>query len=135
MRIFNLLLVTLLVVGCATGKPSEDDYVTRVGTIAGKDVIEPEGGSDRRQVNTTGSVSISSGSGVSVGVGVLLGSRSRGSARPSVRYRVDLLDGEQITVLHENDAFEVGDCVEIRSLPEDDSQPPLIKRVQDACPE
>ncbi len=33
-----------------------------------------------------------------------------------VRYQVELVDGEPITVYHESDLFEVEDCVEISSM-------------------
>jgi hypothetical protein len=134
MRSAILLLILVWLAGCASGKPSEDDYLVRTGVIVGKEVVELEEGSGKSKVNTSVSASVSSGSGVSIGLGVLLGSLSRGSAdKPPVRYRVDLNGGEQITVYHESDVFEAGDCVEIRSLPGDDKSLPKMKRLSEGC--
>lgn len=134
MRPAILLLTLLLLVGCATSKPSEDDYVIRTGVIVGKEVVEPEDASRRSKGSSSVSASVSSGGGVSIGLGFLLGSMSRGSAeKPPVRYRVELNGGEQITVYHESDLFEAGDCVEIRSLPGDDKNLPQMKRLSEGC--
>ena len=133
MRTLPLIVASLLIAGCATNKPAPEDYLTRVGSIVGKEVIEPEGGSTQRRTNTSVSASVSSGGGVSVGIGVLLGSFSRGSGKPTVGYRVQLPEDETITVYHDSDVFEVGDCVEIRSLPDNDQEPPLMKRLPEGC--
>jgi hypothetical protein len=128
-----LLLTLMLLGGCATSKPAEDEFVTRVGVINGKDVIDSSQSSNNNTHVSSG-VSVSSDRGVSGGIGVLLGSLGMGSsAEPSVRYHVDLMDGEQITIYHESDQFLAGDCVEIRSVPGNDSYPPQMKRIAGDC--
>jgi hypothetical protein len=131
-----LLLVmfwVMLLGGCAASKPAEDEFVTRVGVIKGKDVIDSSQSPDNSTHVSTG-VSVSSDRGVSVGIGVLLGSLGGGSsAQPSVRYHVELMDGEQITIYHESDQFLAGDCVEIRSVPGNKDYPPQMKRIAGSC--
>ena len=134
MRSAIFLLTLLLLGGCAAKKPAEDEYVTRVGVITSKAVVDPEQARSQGRVNTSVSASVSSGGGFSIGLGFLLGSFSQGSSKkPAVRYTVEQADGEQATIYHESDVFEVGDCVEIRSIPDDDNNPPLMKRLKDGC--
>jgi hypothetical protein len=104
-----------------------------MGVIKSREVVEPEQASGEKRVNTSVSASVSSGSGVSIGIGVLLGAMGSGPAKPSVRYSVELLNGETVTVYHESDQFETGDCVAIRSLPGDEKNPPQMKRTPDGC--
>ncbi len=131
-----LLLVmfwVMLLGGCAASKPAEDEFVTRVGVIKGKEVVDPEQaqGSD---THVSSGISVSSGRGISVGIGVLLGSLgSSSSAEPSVRYQVELTGGEKLTVYQESDQFMAGDCVEIRSVPGNRDYPPQLKRIAGSC--
>ena len=134
MRIPVLLSCVVLLAACATGQPGADDeFVTRVGVITGKEVVELE--QAKRQSQVTTGVSISSGGGVSIGIGFLVSSLFGGSAdKAPVRYHVEVLGGERITVYHESDVFQVGDCVEVSSLVnDDDKNPPLMKRIQGGC--
>ena len=134
MRSAIFLLTLLLLCGCAAKKPAEDEYVTRVGVITSKAVVDPEQARSQSRVKTGVSASVSSGGGFSIGLGFLLGSFSQGSSeKPAVRYTIEQEGGEQATIYHESDVFEVGDCVEIRSIPGDDNNPPLMKRVVDGC--
>jgi len=133
MRSSLLLLILLLLSGCAASKPSEDEFVSRIGVITAKQVIDPEQAQGSRR-NTSVSASVSSDRGVSVGFGVLLGGiGSSASVRPTVRYQVELTDGEKIEVDHESDQFLVDDCVEIRMVPGNDKYPPQMKRIEGGC--
>jgi len=128
-----LLLTVILLGACATSKPAEDEFVTRVGVITGKDVIDNSQPSNSSTHISTG-VSVSSDRGVAVGIGVLLGSLGGGSTtETSVQYHVDLMDGEQITIYHDSDQFLAGDCVEIRFVPENENYPPQMKRIAGDC--
>ncbi len=132
---FTIMLLTLAFLwGCASKQPSEAEFVTRIGVIVGKEVVDPESGGNETRVNSSVSVGVSSGSGLSIGLGFLLSPLSRSSdENPPVRYRVDLMDGEQMTVFHESHLFEVDDCVEITSLIGDDKNPPMMKRIKGGC--
>ena len=134
MRIPVILLSLALLTACATGQPDQDDeFITRIGTITGKEVVELDQAKSQSRVST--GVSISSGGGVSVGIGFLVSSLFSGSSdKAPVRYHVKVMDGEVITVYHESDVFQVGDCVEVSSLANDeDKNPPLMKRIEGGC--
>ena len=134
MRIPVLLSSLALMAACATGQPdTKDEFITRVGVITAKEVVELE--QAQRQSRVTTGVSVSSGGGVSVGIGFLVSSLFSGSSNKApVRYHVDVIGGETITVYHESDVFQVGDCVEVSSLANDeDKNPPLMKRIQGGC--
>jgi hypothetical protein len=134
MRPAIMLLTLALLYGCATSKPSEADFVTRIGVIVAKEVVDLEAGNSNTRTNTSVSVGASSGGGFAIGLGFLLSPSSRSSdENPPVRYRVELLDGEQMTVFHESNLFEVEDCVEITSLAGDDQNPPIMKRIKGGC--
>lgn len=136
MRSTIMLLTLALLYGCAAGSASENDteFVTRIGVIKGKQVIDPENAGSDKQVNTSVHASVSSGGGLSIGLGFLVSALSGGASEVHpVRYQVELMDGEQITVYHESDLFEVEDCVEIKSLAGDDETPPLMKRIKAGC--
>jgi hypothetical protein len=134
MRYPLLLLTLVLLSGCAASKPSEDEFVTRIGVITAKQIIDPEQAQGGRRTNTSASVSVSSGRGVSVGFGVLLGGvGSSSSLGPTVRYQVELMDGEKIEVNHESDQFLVDDCVEIRMVPGNNEFPAQMKRIEGGC--
>jgi len=129
-----MLLTLTLLYGCATSQPPEAEFVTRIGVIVGKEVVDLEAGSTDTRTNTSVSVGASSGGGFAIGLGFLLSPSSRSSdENPPVRYRVELMDGEQLTVFHESSLFEVEDCVEITSLAGDDQNPPLMKRIKGGC--
>lgn len=132
MRPVILLLTLILLQGCAASKPAEDEFVTRIGVIRGKDVIDSGQGRSNSRVST--GVSVSSDRGVSVGIGVLMGTFGTGSsAKPLVRYHIELTDGEKMTVNHESDQFLAGDCVEIRLVPGNEDYPPQMKRIAAGC--
>jgi len=134
MRSAIMLLTLALLYGCATSKPSESEFVTRIGVIVGKEVVDLEAGSNDTRVDKSVSVGVSSGGGFAIGLGFLLSPSSRSAdENPPVRYRVELMDGGQMTVFHESNLFEVEDCVEITSLAGDDQNPPIMKRIKGGC--
>lgn len=136
MRSWIVLLIVLLLYGCASTGPAlkDTELVTRIGVIASKEVVDLEDSRNESRVNTSVSASVSSGGGLAIGLGFLMSSRlSDTPDNPPVRYRVDLLEGEQISVFHQSDLFDVGDCVEISTLPDDDSTSPVMKRVKGGC--
>ncbi len=136
MRSTIMLLTLALLTGCAASRATENDteFVTRIGVIKGKQVIDPETVGSVKQTNTSVHASVSSGSGLSIGLGFLVSAFSGGeSEEHPVRYQVELLDGEPITVYHESDLFEVEDCVEISSMAGDNETPPLMKRIKGGC--
>ncbi len=49
MRAAILLLGLMMLGGCAASRPTEDDFITQVGIIEGKDVIDPEGSQGNNQ--------------------------------------------------------------------------------------
>ena len=136
MRSTIMLLTLALLYGCAASSPAGDDVesITRIGVIKGKDVVDPENAGSDKRVNTSVYASTSGGSGLSIGLGFLLSSMSSGKSEiHPLRYQIELMDDELITVYHESDLFEVEDCVEITSLVGDDKNPPLMKRIQGGC--
>ncbi|MCG6891622.1 MAG: hypothetical protein LJE92_18725 [Gammaproteobacteria bacterium] len=136
MRSILMLLTLALLYGCASNKPAEDDtqFITRIGVIKSKDVVELENASGDKKVNTSVHASVSSGGGVSIGLGFLVMAMSGGSSEdPPVRYQVELADGEKMTVYHKSNDFEVDDCVEIKSRVGDDEKSPQMKRLKDGC--
>ena len=136
MRSTIMLLTLALLYGCAASSPDENDaeFITRIGVIKGKEVVDPENARSDKQVNTSVHASVSSGGGLSIGLGFLVSALSGGtSIDHPVRYQVELLDGEPITVYHESDLFEVEDCVEISSMAGDNETPPLMKRIKGGC--
>jgi len=136
MRSTIMLLTLALLYGCAANSAAENDteFVTRIGVIKGKQVIDPENAGSDKQVNTSIHASVSSGGGLSIGLGFLLSAFSDGaSEQHPVRYEVELLDGEPMTVYHESDLFEVEDCVEISSMAGDDEALPLMRRIKEGC--
>ena len=135
MRSAIILLTLALLSACAASSPAENESeLIRIGVIKGKEVVDPENAGSDKKVNTSVHASVSSGGGVSIGLGFLVSALSGGTSEDHpVRYQVELLDGEQITVYHESDLFEVEDCVEIKSLASDDKKPPLMKRIKGGC--
>jgi hypothetical protein len=141
MRCSILVLIILLGIGCSTSKPRQDDaeVISRKGVIVVKDDANQNAVEGETTGNSSssvyGSVSTgSSGSGVSIGLGVLLESLSSdGSSNDPVRYDIETLDGETVTVYYESHDFEVGDCVEVTSHPDEEKYPPVMKRIKGAC--
>ena len=139
MRLTIMLLTLGMLYACAASSPTESDaeFVTRTGVIKSKQVIDPETSASDKQTSTSVHASVSSGSGgnaVSIGLGFLVSAMSSGSSEEHpVRYQVEFMDGESITVYHESDLFEIEDCVEISSIAGDDETPPLMKRIKDGC--
>ena len=136
MRSTIMLLTLALLYGCAANSAAENDteFVIRIGVIKGKEVVDPENAGSDKQTNTSVHASVSSGGGLSIGLGFLVSAMSGGSSQKHpVRYQVELLDGEPITVYHESDLFEVEDCVEISSMAGDNETPPLMKRIKGGC--
>jgi hypothetical protein len=130
-----MLLTLALLCGCTSKQPAESEFVTRIGVIVGKEVVDLEAGGTETRTSTGVSVSASSGGGIGIGLGFLLSPGRSKDEKPPVRYRVELLDGERIEVFHESDLFEVDDCVEINSLAGDDENPPMMKRIKGGCGE
>lgn len=141
MRRSILVLSVLLSIGCSTSKPTEDgaEIIKRTGVIVVKDDSDQnavEGESTGTSSSSVyGSVSSGgSGGGVSIGLGVLLGSiSSGGSSKNPVRYDIETLDGETVTVYYESHDFEIGDCVEVTSHPDEKKHPPVMKRNKSGC--
>jgi hypothetical protein len=136
MRSWIVLSIVFLLCDCASTSPAlkDTELVTRIGVIASKEVVDLEDSRNESRVNTSVSASVSSGGGLALGLGFLMSSLFIDTAEnPPLRYRVDLLEDEQICVFHHSDLFEVGDCVEISTLADDDSTPPMMKRSKDAC--
>ena len=134
MRPAIMLATLVLLAACATKNTPEQEFVTRIGVITGKEVVEIEGTGSESRVSTGVSVSASSGSGMAIGLGFLFSPWSSSSPEKApVRYQVELMDGEPLTVYHESDLFEVDDCVEITSIDGDDQNPPIMKRLKGGC--
>lgn len=136
MRNIILLVSTLLVFGCSAKSPTEDEseIITRVGLIIAKEDVNMDQVEKDSKVRTTVYGSVSSGGGVSIGLGFLLSPFfSADSERDPVRYEVDLKDGGQITVYHESQDFEVDDCVKITIYPNEEKNPPAMKRDRGGC--
>ena len=135
MRTITLLLGVILLAGCASkstaGKDSE--VVTHIGEITSKQEATRDEVRDSG-LNTSIYVSASSGGGVSVGIGFLLSKMLSGSNdQPPIRYEVELLDGESMTIYHDSRDFEVDDCVAISVYPEKREKPPRMQRSEGSC--
>ncbi len=135
MRTGIYLLTLLLLLGCGSKKAAIDeaDIITRVGVITAKEVVSID--EVKRDSNTRTNVyfSVSSGGGVAVGIGVLLSSFVGNKDIEPVRYEVKLDDGGEMTVYHDSRDFEVDDCVRIRVYPDEEKNPPSMRRDRDAC--
>lgn len=135
MRIGIYLLTVLLLLGCGSKKPAFDeaDIITKTGVITAKEVVSMD--EVKRSSNTRTNVyfSVSSGGGVAVGIGVLLSPWMASKEIEPVRYEVKLNDGGEMTVYHESRDFEVDDCVKIRIYPDEEKNPPSMRRDRDAC--
>jgi len=135
MRILSLLLGVLLLASCASksGPGKDSEVVTHIGQITSKQEATRDEVSDSG-LNTSIHVSASSGGGVSIGIGFLISKMlSGGSSQPPMRYEVELLDGESMTIFHDSRDFEVDDCVEISVYPEKQKKPPRMQRSEGSC--
>ncbi|MCP4876787.1 MAG: hypothetical protein GY896_15110 [Gammaproteobacteria bacterium] len=136
MRHLILLSITLLAVACSSRTVHENqaDIITRTGAIIAKEDVNLNEVEAESRVNTSVHASVSTGRGVSIGLGFLLSPffSADDDSKP-VRYEVDLQDGGQITIFHESRDFEVDDCVEITSFPDEQEHPPTMKRNKDGC--
>lgn len=135
MRINILLVAMLLVCGCAskTARDEAAPVITKYGLITAKQEATQEGAKDSR-VNTSVYGSVSSGGGVSIGIGVLLSSFLSGNSdQPPIRYEVDLIEGDAMTIFHDSRDFAVGDCVLITVHPNEEKNPPTMQRSPGNC--
>ncbi len=136
MRFSIPILIVLLLLGCSSSKPheNEDEVITRIGVITAKEDVDLNQVEKKNNVNTSVYGSISTGGRISIGLGFLLSPLfSGGSDKDPVRYEVELMDGVQITIYHESRDFEVDDCVEITSHPDEEKNPPIMKRNKGGC--
>ena len=136
MRLLIVILVSISVLGCSakSSRENEAEVIQKLGLITAKqdssrDEIERDSG-----VRTSVYGSFSTGGNVSIGIGFLLNPffSSDSDATP-LRYEVDLLDGDQITIYHRSGDFEIGDCVLISVFPDEDKNPPTMKRRKGEC--
>ena len=136
MRFSILFLAAFLTIGCSSNKPHENkgEVITRIGVITAKEQVDLNEIEQDSNTRTSVFGSISSGGNVSIGLGFLLSplSSSNSDSDP-VRYEVELEEGNLITIYHESRDFEVGDCVEITSHPDEEKNPPLLKRNKGGC--
>jgi hypothetical protein len=135
MRTAILLLAALLVFGCGSKNASESEaeIITKFGVITAKEDVEMRDVEEGTRSNTSVYGGISSGGGFGIGLGVFLSPGSDSGAVEPVRYQVELKDGGQITVYHDSHDFEPGDCVEITVYPDEEENPPVMKRNKDGC--
>lgn len=130
-----LWIAALILLTACSGKSTveEADIITRLGEITAKEEASREKVSEKG-VNTSVYASVSSGGGVSIGIGFLLSKfLSGGSDLAPMRYEVDLVDGDAMTIYHDSRDFEIGDCVEIRVHPDEEKHPPTMRRRKGAC--
>jgi len=137
MRYSIILVSTLLVFGCSSkhSQETEAEVITKIGIVAAKesvDMDQVETGTGGGRTSVYGS--ISTGGRVSIGLGFLLGGFSSGSSDPEpVRYEINLVDDGQMTIYHDSQDFEVGDCVKITVHPDEEKHPPTMKRNKGGC--
>lgn len=134
MRFLIPALVIVVLLGCSSKKPMEDNVVTKSGLIMQKDIVDAAE-VDQQQGRTRTSVfgSFSSGGGVSIGLGFLFSGMGSETPKNPVKYQVNLLDGTEVTLYHESRDFEIGDCVEISMHEDMEKHPPSMKRNQGGC--
>jgi hypothetical protein len=135
MRITILLLAALLVFGCGSKNASENEaeIITKFGVITLKEDVQMRDVEEGTGSNTSVYGGISSGGGFGIGMGVFLSPGWDSGPVEPVRYQVELKDGGQITVYHDSHDFEVGDCVGITVYPDEEDNPPVMKRNKDGC--
>ena len=127
------LLVVVLVAGCSSKQPQENDIVTKLGIVSAKEEVEVSEVESETSGNTVFFGGISSGGGFSIGVGSQSSPGSSSKTRKSMRYEVELSEGGQMSVYHDSHDFEVGDCVEVTVNSTDNENPPGMQRVEDGC--
>jgi hypothetical protein len=135
MRILLLLLVAVVVGACSSKQAHEEEVeiITRTGLITVKEDVSLNDVEKDSKTRTSVYGSVSSGGGISIGLGFLLGSSSSRSDPDPVRYEVNLQDDSKVTIYSQSRDFEVGDCVEIRSHPDEKKHPPVMKRKAGGC--
>lgn len=135
MKIPTLIALIVITLGCGSRTPRETvDPVIKFGTISAREEIDLDQVKSDKRVNTSVGVSVSSGGGLSIGLGFLLSPFfSSDSGDEAMRYEVDLIDGESLTIYHESRNFEVGDCVRVGLRSDDSEQAPTMERSRDGC--
>ena len=133
----NILLVIVVALGggCATTSPPPDaEAIVKLGRISERSRVSVDEARSRTAVNTNIYASVSSGGGISIGLGFLLSPfRSDDLSKRPIRYRIDLLDGDRMTVYHDDPDYGPGDCVEIRVYRDGNRYPPSLRRKPGAC--
>ena len=127
------LWIALILAGACAGGNSSAGFEVRYGKIVAREVVDLEQERSRTRVNTSIGVGVSSGGGVSIGLGFLLSPLFTSHDKPAVRYDIDLLDGERMTVYHSDSNFAPGDCVEVRIFEDSEKNPPQLRRNETAC--
>ena len=133
----NLILMMILVLSAACSSKTaveNEDQITKFGLIAEKEEVDMEQVKKESKTNTSVYASVNSGGGVSIGIGFLVG--LLGSDEPEenpVRYKVELVDGSEITIYHMSRLFEVDDCVMITLHEDEEENPPSMERSKDGC--
>lgn len=133
----NLILMMILVLSAACSSKAaveNEDQITKFGLIAEKEEVDMEQVKKESKTNTSVYASVNSGGGVSIGIGFLVG--LLGSDEPEenpVRYKVELVDGSEITIYHMSRLFEVDDCVMITLHEDEEENPPSMERSKDGC--
>ena len=131
-RLIPLWIALILAGGCAGGNTSTD-FEVRFGKIVAREEVDLEQERSRSRVNTSIGVGVSSGGGVSIGLGFLLSPLFTSHDKPAVRYDIDLLNGERMTVYHSDANFAPGDCVEVRIFDDSQKHPPQLRRNDTGC--
>ncbi len=135
MRTILFLLCMMLIPGCSSRSAADkdSDVVRHIGQITSKQEVTADEVKNSG-LNTRVYASVSSGGGVSIGIGFLVSKILSGSNDPApIRYEVELLDDESMTIYHDSRDFEVDDCVTISVYPEKQKKPPSMRRSEGAC--
>ena len=134
-RSIPLWLGVLLLVGCAASNiPPEDELVVRAGIVVDRQLVDTGEARSKTRVDTSVHATISSGGGFAIGLGFLLSPfLSSDDVKQAMRYDIDLVDGDRMTVYHDDRGFYPGDCVEIRVHPNQQKYPPILRRNPAAC--
>jgi len=136
MRILIMLLVLLPAFGCSSKNAPENhaEIITRYGIITAREDVDMQDVDEASRTSSSVYGGVSSGGGFSIGLGVLFSPRTSGSSsRRPMRYEVELQNEGRITVYHDSYDFQIGDCVEITSPPDEEEHPPAMKRIKDGC--
>ncbi len=128
-------LVALLLGGCAAGgTPPQDELVVLAGIVVDRQLVDTGEARSKTRVDTSIHATVSSGGGFAIGLGFLLSPfLSSDEVKQAMRYDIDLIDGDRMTVYHDDRGFYPGDCVEIRVHPNQDRYPPTLRRNPAAC--